>query len=89
MYLFGGYKLDWRTGYSPATDTILVYDTVFNKWTSPVHRLPFAAVDMGIALLTERRACVFACVCVYVFVCTNLSGLNRNCLPLLWSLQGQ
>lgn len=60
LYAFGGYRLNWSTGYSPATDSILMYDCIANKWRSAPHRLPFAGVDMGTVLITSKRLVLIA-----------------------------
>ncbi|VDP89575.1 unnamed protein product [Echinostoma caproni] len=60
VYAFGGYRLNWTTGYSPATDSILVYDAIANRWTSAPHRLPFTPIDMGVCLIPSKRMIMLA-----------------------------
>ncbi|CAI2738514.1 unnamed protein product [Dicrocoelium dendriticum] len=66
LYAFGGYRLNWSTGYSPATDSILVHDCITNQWRSAPHRLPFAGVDMGAVLITSRRELYVCIVCIWI-----------------------
>ncbi|THD25219.1 DNA mismatch repair protein Mlh1 [Fasciola hepatica] len=60
VYAFGGYRLNWATGYSPATDSILVYDAIVNQWTTAPHRLPFAPIDFGVCLIPSKRMIMLA-----------------------------
>ncbi|KER33337.1 hypothetical protein T265_00827 [Opisthorchis viverrini] len=60
LYGFGGYRMDWSTGYTLPTDSIFVYDAIFNRWTQSVHKLPFVAVDMGAVLLPSKRMIMLA-----------------------------
>ncbi|KAF6768791.1 hypothetical protein AHF37_08632 [Paragonimus kellicotti] len=60
VYAFGGYQLNWVSHYSPATDSILIYDCLADQWSPAPHRLPFAAIDMGAVLLPSKRLVMLA-----------------------------
>ncbi|KAA0191707.1 DNA mismatch repair protein Mlh1 [Fasciolopsis buskii] len=60
VYAFGGYRLNWATGYSPATDSILFYDAIADQWSTAPHRLPFSPIDMGICLIPSKRLIMLA-----------------------------
>ncbi|VDQ14555.1 unnamed protein product [Trichobilharzia regenti] len=54
LYIFGGYCLNWATNYSPASDSILVYDICTNQWSNSHHKLPFSLVDTCALLLMHK-----------------------------------
>ncbi|KAF7241679.1 hypothetical protein EG68_10148 [Paragonimus skrjabini miyazakii] len=60
VYAFGGYQLNWVSHYSPATDSILIYDCLADQWSPAPHHLPFAAIDMGAVLLPPKRLVMLA-----------------------------
>ncbi|CAH8494144.1 unnamed protein product [Heterobilharzia americana] len=60
LYMFGGYCLNWETSYSPASDSILIYNVCTNKWNNSHHKLPFSLVDTCALLLTHKGVVMFA-----------------------------
>ncbi|VEL17172.1 unnamed protein product [Protopolystoma xenopodis] len=54
VYLFGGYRLCRDTYYSPASDTLLVYDPCMDTWHMPTQLLPMPTVEMGITAVPHR-----------------------------------
>nr|CAH8839308.1 unnamed protein product [Trichobilharzia regenti] len=95
LYIFGGYCLNWATNYSPASDSILVYDICTNQWSNSHHKLPFSLVDTCALLLMHKGLVMFAgglkeygdemrpSDCVFLFDPTGEDGVNFKFLPKL------